>query len=90
MLEQQLLRAAQQVEDQIDSELHKMENMDDDDIERLRQKRIDELKRCGALGSAPPPPPPPPSAAAATTRRNLLPRTRLPALQAASEAAGVG
>ena len=52
MMEQQLLRAAQEVEDQIDSEMHKLENMDDDDIERLRQKRIDELKRCGAYGSA--------------------------------------
>lgn len=45
ILEQQLLRAAQQVEDQIDNELHKMEKMDDDDIERLRQKRVEELKR---------------------------------------------
>ncbi|KAL4434318.1 hypothetical protein ABPG75_000759 [Micractinium tetrahymenae] len=45
MIEQQVLRAAQEVEAQIDSELHAMENLDDDDIERLRQKRIDELKR---------------------------------------------
>ena len=48
MIEQQMLRAAQQVEDQIDSELHRMENMDGDDLERLRQKRVEELKRCDA------------------------------------------
>lgn len=45
MIEQQVLRAAQEVENQIDSELHKLETMDDDDIERLRQGRIEELKR---------------------------------------------
>lgn len=44
-IEQQVLRAAQEVESQIDAELHKLETLDDDDIERLRQKRIDELKR---------------------------------------------
>ena len=44
-IEQQVLRAAQEVENQIDAELHKLETLDDDDLERLRQKRIDELKR---------------------------------------------
>lgn len=44
-IEQQVLRAAQEVESQIDAELHKLETLDDDDLERLRQKRIDELKR---------------------------------------------
>lgn len=42
---EQVLRAAQQVEEQIDSELHRLENLDDDDIEKLRQRRIEELKR---------------------------------------------
>ncbi len=45
VIEQQVLRAAQEVEAQIDSELHRLENLDDDDIERLRQRRIDELKK---------------------------------------------
>ncbi|EFN51665.1 hypothetical protein CHLNCDRAFT_54929 [Chlorella variabilis] len=45
LIEQQVLRAAAEMESQIDNELHKLDNMDDDDLERLRQKRVDELKR---------------------------------------------
>lgn len=77
-IEQQVLRAAQEVESQIDAELHKLETLEEDDLERLRQRRIDELKRCEAwralvaaaarcrrrLHRPPPPPPAPPTAAA--------------------------
>ncbi len=91
-IEQQLLRAAQEVESQIDAELHKLETLDDDDIERLRQKRIDELKRwvrhgrmAGPAATALPPPPPPAAAAAGS-----LPKPPRPYLQAAAEAARVG
>ena len=91
MIEQQVLRAAQQVEDQIDSELHRLENMDDDDIERLRQKRMDELKRCGGGAAG--------RLQAAHRRRRRSRRRRLladrasppfRAPQAAAEATGVG
>ena len=44
-VEQQLLRVAQQMEDAVDSELQKMENMGEEDLERVRQRRIDEMKR---------------------------------------------
>lgn len=45
MIEQQVMQAAQQMEEQLDSEMHRLENLDDDDIEALRQRRIAELKR---------------------------------------------
>lgn len=44
-LEANLLKVAQTVEDQIDAKLHKLDNLDEDDIERIRQKRIDDMKR---------------------------------------------
>lgn len=45
VVEQALLNVAKQVEQQIDAELHKLENLQDDDIEALRQRRIQELRR---------------------------------------------
>ena len=82
-IEQQVLRAAQEVESQIDAELHKLETLDDDDIERLRQKRIDELKRWVRHGrmAGPSASGPPPAAAAAhcPCRRCPLPMSPLPA-----------
>lgn len=45
VLEDTLLRAAKEVEDQLDSQLHQLDNMDEDDIEKLRRKRIEEMKR---------------------------------------------
>lgn len=45
MLEQVALSVARQLEDQIDSELHKLENLQDDDIEGLRQRRIVEMRK---------------------------------------------
>jgi hypothetical protein len=44
-VEQAVLSMAKQLEDQLDSQLHKLENMNDDDLERLRQKRIDEMRK---------------------------------------------
>ena len=44
-IQEQVLRAAKAVEDQLDGELHRLENLDEDDLERARQRRIAELKR---------------------------------------------
>lgn len=44
-LEQNLLQIAQQMEQQVDAELNKLENLEEDDIDRIRQKRIEEMKR---------------------------------------------
>ena len=44
-IEQSVLNVAKQLEDQLDQKIQKLENLDDDDIERLRQRRIDELRR---------------------------------------------
>ena len=40
MLEQQLLQAAEVMEEQIDSEMKKMADLDEDDIEKIRQNRL--------------------------------------------------
>ena len=40
----QLLKAAEVAEAQVDAELAKLDKMDDDELERLRQKRVDALK----------------------------------------------
>lgn len=44
-VEQSVLRVAKQLEDQIDSQLHKLENLQDDDLERIRQRRVQELRQ---------------------------------------------
>ena len=33
------------MEDQLDSQLHQLDNLREDDVEQLRQKRIQQLKR---------------------------------------------
>jgi hypothetical protein len=46
VIESTVLQAVKQVEDQVDAQLAKLERpMDEDDVEALRQRRIDELKR---------------------------------------------
>lgn len=45
VLEQVALSVAKQLEDQIDNELHKLDNLQDDDIEGLRQRRIAEMRK---------------------------------------------
>lgn len=44
-IEQSVLRVAKQLEDQLDDEMHKLDNMQDDDLERIRQRRILDLKK---------------------------------------------
>ena len=41
----QLIKAAQVVEEQLDAEIERMEKMDEDDLEALRQKRMAGLKK---------------------------------------------
>jgi acetyl-CoA carboxylase alpha subunit len=40
IVEQAVLHAAQQLEDQLDHQLHQMDNMGEDDMEQLRRKRM--------------------------------------------------
>ncbi len=44
-LEGHLLNAAKAMEDSIDDELHRLDNMDEDDMDRLREKRLAALKK---------------------------------------------
>lgn len=44
-IEQQVLRAATEVEAALDAQLQELENLDPDDIEALRQRRVLEMKR---------------------------------------------
>ncbi|KAL6770507.1 hypothetical protein ACKKBF_B31515 [Auxenochlorella protothecoides x Auxenochlorella symbiontica] len=44
-IEQQVLRAAEEMETALDAQLHAMDNLDPDDIEALRQRRVQEMKR---------------------------------------------
>lgn len=44
-VQQSVLRVAQQLEEQLDSELHKLDNLQDDDLERIRQRRVQELRQ---------------------------------------------
>ena len=45
VLEQQLMAAANMVEQQLDSEIEKLDKMDKDELELLREKRIAAMKR---------------------------------------------
>ena len=45
IVEQHLLAAAQKVEDQLDNEMHQLQKLDEDDMESLRQQRIQQLKK---------------------------------------------
>lgn len=44
-LEQQLLQAAQIAEEQIDAEIERLEKLDDDDLEGIRQRRMTAMKK---------------------------------------------
>merc|ERR1719407_358073 len=44
-IEGQVLAAAQQMEDALDEKLHELENLDEDDLERVKQRRLDEMKK---------------------------------------------
>ena len=43
-IEHNVIAAAKQVEDQLDSQLHALENLDSDSLEDLRQKRLQQFK----------------------------------------------
>ena len=44
-IQDQLLSAARHVEDQLDSQLHAMDNMGEEDLETLRRRRVDQMKQ---------------------------------------------
>lgn len=45
LVEQSLLQVAQNVEEQLDAQIHQLENLGEDDLERIRRKRVDEYRR---------------------------------------------
>ena len=45
IVEQHLLAAAQKVEDQLDNEMHQLQKLDEDDMESLRQQRLQQMKK---------------------------------------------
>lgn len=51
LIERSLLQAAQTVEQQIDHQLQKLDNLGEDDLEVIRRKRLEELKRCVVVDS---------------------------------------
>lgn len=44
-LEQQMLQSARIVEEQLDTELNKLERMDEDELEQLKERRLEALKK---------------------------------------------
>jgi len=48
MLSQQLLEAAKLVEEQVDSQLQELDNLDDDGYEAIRQRRMEQMKKMAA------------------------------------------
>eukprot|EP00218_Dolichomastix_sp_CCMP3274_P007775 CAMPEP_0170139930 /NCGR_PEP_ID=MMETSP0033_2-20121228/6001_1 /TAXON_ID=195969 /ORGANISM="Dolichomastix tenuilepis, Strain CCMP3274" /LENGTH=222 /DNA_ID=CAMNT_0010376089 /DNA_START=56 /DNA_END=724 /DNA_ORIENTATION=- len=44
MMEQQLLQVAQTIEDSVDEQLHKLENLGEEDLENIRRKRLEAMK----------------------------------------------
>ncbi|KAL3140644.1 hypothetical protein ABBQ32_005211 [Trebouxia sp. C0010 RCD-2024] len=45
IVEQHLLATAQRVEDQLDNEMHQLQKLDEDDMESLRQQRLQQMKK---------------------------------------------
>lgn len=45
VLQEQVLRVAQTVEQQLDAEIQRLDELDTDGIEKLREERLDELKK---------------------------------------------
>lgn len=46
------LQAVKSIEDDVDTRLQALDNLDPDDIERLRQRRLDQLKQAAARKQA--------------------------------------
>ena len=44
-VDQNLLTMAEMIEDQVDAQLKTLENLDDDDLEKIRQRRVDQMKQ---------------------------------------------
>ena len=45
VLENHLLKAASAVEAQLDAEINRLENMDDDELDKIRERRVQALKK---------------------------------------------
>lgn len=45
MLDQAVLAVAQQLEQQVDTELHRLDNLGEDEIEVLRRRRMEEVRK---------------------------------------------
>ncbi|CAK8683525.1 thioredoxin domain-containing protein 9-like [Clavelina lepadiformis] len=45
MLENQLMQAAQVVEQQLDAEINRLDNMDEDELEKIRERRVQAMKK---------------------------------------------
>ena len=45
IVEHHLLAAAQKVEDQLDNEMHQLQKLEEDDMESLRQQRLQQMKK---------------------------------------------
>jgi len=45
VLEKQLMQAAEVVESQIDAEINRLDNLDEDELEKIREKRVEAMKR---------------------------------------------
>ena len=46
------VQAVRNIEDNVDTQLQALENMDADDIERMRQRRLDQMKQAAAKKQA--------------------------------------
>lgn len=44
-LEQQMLQSVRIVEEQLDAEMNKMERLDEDDLEQLKERRLEALRK---------------------------------------------
>uniref|UniRef100_A0A915KHW2 Uncharacterized protein n=1 Tax=Romanomermis culicivorax TaxID=13658 RepID=A0A915KHW2_ROMCU len=49
LLEQNLINAGQIIHEHVDAEIERLNNLDDKDLERLRQARLEEMKKRNAL-----------------------------------------
>jgi len=45
VLEKQLMQAAEVVETQIDAEINRLDNLDEDELEKIRERRVEAMKR---------------------------------------------
>jgi hypothetical protein len=48
LLQERLVSVATAVESSVDDELHRLDNLTEDDLETVRQKRLDQMKRMAA------------------------------------------